>query len=515
MATIPPAGIEAPPVPPPPHVPGPVPMTLRQVDLAMAGLTLSLFVASLSNLVVLTAMPRIVAELRGTQADYTWIITSSMITITVLTPIWGRMSDLFDQKRLLQWSVGGYVFFSIIAGFAPGTLVIILCRVGIGVCAAGIIVLMQAIAVEITTPRHRARWVGYRSAVMSVATVGAPTLGGFLAQHIGWRACFFVGVPMAILSIAMVQVTLRLPRVERTTARQVDWVGGILVAGSIITLMVWMSVVGPQRGFNSSIALAVLAAGTVLATAAAVVELRVPAPILPLALFRQRDVALCAIASFATGFAFFGSAVFLAMYLQIGRGFSAQTAGLMALPEAAATVVSAVIASRIIAGTGRYKPALLIGSAMIAVGFALLSRVGTATPLLLVGACVALIGGGLGIVSENLVLIVQTRVPRTRAGAAGALISFFRMAGGVTAVAALGAVIAAHVVANAPDQAPGVAGRLPSLASLEPAQRAVLEALYSSGVARAYLICALVSSVMLLAVSLLANHTLAEDHPPE
>jgi MFS family permease len=489
-------------------------MTLRDVNFAMAGLSLSLFVAALSNLVVLTALPRVVSDLHGTQAAYTWIITASMLTMTVCMPIWGRLSDILDKKRLIQLCVAGYVCASIVAGLAASIWVIILCRVFIGVGAAGIIVLMQSVAVDITTPRHRAKWVGYRSAVMSVATVGAPSLGGFITQHFGWRWCFFVGVPVAILSIGMVQATLRLEKPAAAARPKMDWPGALLLAAGVVAVMLWVSVFGPARGFFSPLAMTSLAIGALCLGLAYVFEIRSPFPMLPLSLFCQADVRLCALAGAGSGVALFGSAVFLAIYLQIGRGFSPQTAGLMALPEAGGTLLASLGVSHFIAKHGRYRRYLICGALMLTAGFGLLSTIGSATSLWFIGAAVALTGAGLGVVSENLVLAIQAVAGRAAAGSAGALVAFFRMLGGVFCVAILGAVLSSHVAAEA--RRLGVTAYdvhvVPRLAAFAPAYRVVIEAAYAHGVGVVYLGCVPAALVILVCVFLLREQNL-DDEP--
>jgi len=488
-------------------------MTLRQVDFAMAGLTIALFVAALSNLVVLTALPQIIGDLHGTQASYTLIITASMLTMTVCMPIWGRMADMLNKKRLIQVCVGGYVTASICAGFATAPWMLVVCRGAIGVCASGIIILMQAIAVDITTPRHRARWIGYRGAVMSFATVGAPTIGGFIVTHFGWRWCFFIAVPIAVVSIAIVQRTLRLSVPAFTRPPQIDWIGALLLAATTITILCWISLVSPAAGWLSPLSLGCLAGGLVLLALAIRVERNAERPMLPVDLFANREVVLCTVASAMTGFAFFGSAVFLAIFLQIGRGFSPEIAGLMAIPEAGAALVVSVVSSRFIARHGHYKLWLIMGSAMVTTGFVLLATVDTQTSLVFVGLCVALIGGGLGAVSENLVLVVQTVVAPGEAGAAGALVNFFRMMGGIVCVAALGAMLSAHVIGYTHSH--GVTGfdgsTVPKIAALVPWQRAVMEGAYASGVAMLYRACVVVALVMLVCVCLLPNRMLEKD----
>jgi MFS family permease len=488
-------------------------MSHRDANLAMTGLTMCMFVASLSNLVVLTALPRVVSDLHGTQAAYTWIITSSMLTITVCTPIWGRLSDMLDKKLLIQLCVAGYVTSSVCAGLAGTVWVIIACRVAIGICAGGIIVLMQSISVEITTPRNRARWVGYRGAIQSVATISAPSLGGFVAHHFGWRYCFFVGVPVAVVSVVVLRKTLNLPPPKAFSLARVDWIGAALLAGGISTVMLWVSVVGPDQGWASPPSLATLAFGLIVLGFAVVFERQAPHPMLPLELFNQREIMLCAIGGGGTGVALFGSAVFLAIYLQIGRGLNPQIAGLMALPEAAGTLLGSLIVSHLIARRGRYKLFLIIGATLVTAGFSLLSTIGVATPLAFVGLCVAMIGAGLGIVGENLVLVVQTAAPPGSAGAAGALVAFFRMLGGVLCVAGLGALLSGHVALEVRSR--GMthfdAHVVPRLSTLSAASRGVMEAAYAHAAATVYLACVPAGLLILFCVCLMREKRLEED----
>lgn len=498
----------------PPLQPVALAMSRRDVSLAMIALIASMFVAMLSNLVVLTAMPRITADLHASQAHYTWIITSSMLTIAVCTPIWGRVSDVLNKKLLMQLCVGGYVLSSIIASVAPSPWVIIACRVGIGICAAGMIVLMQTISAAIMSARERAKWIGYRAAAMSVATVGAPSLGGFVTEHLGWRACFLVGIPFAIISIIMLERTLHLPASTKSRVK-VDWLGALLLAAGIISLMVWISVTGPDRGYFSPGGLALLAAGAALLTAAIAVELRVSIPILPLDLFKQRDVLLCVLASAGAGVAFFGSAVFLAPYLQIGRGLSPSTAGLMALPEAGGGLLASLLTARVISRDGRYKPTLIVGSVVLLAGFLLLSTIGETTSFTLIGLYVALVGAGLGVTGETLTIVVQNAVKQGLAGSAGALIAFFRIMGGVAGVAVLGAILTMHVTAEvASGGLAGYNGRtVPLLTALAEPLRSAVQAAYAHGVAVVYLCCVPVALVILCSMLMLGAGSLSDDSP--
>jgi MFS family permease len=236
---------------------------------------------------------------------------------------------------------------------------------------------------------------------------------------------------------------------------------------------------------------------------------------LPLELFHQRDILLCAIGGGGTGVALFGSAVFLSIYLQIGRGLDPQIAGLMALPEAAGTLLGSLVVSRLIARRGRYKMFLILGSVLITLGFSLLATIGVATPLPFVGLCVATIGAGLGIVSENLVLVVQVAAPRGAAGAAGALVAFFRMLGGVLCVAGLGALLSGHVANEVRSR--GTAHFdvhvVPKLSALSAANREIIEVAYVHAAAAVYLACVPAALLVLVCVCLIRETPLEEDKP--
>ena len=485
-------------------------MSGRDVALAMIALIMSMFVALLSNTVVLTAMPKIVAGLHGTQADYTWIVTSSLLTLTICVPIWGRMSDLLNKKLLVQCCVGGYVGSSVCAAFATAPWQVIICRIGIGICAGGMIALTQSLSVEIVHARERARWVGYRSAALSVATLGAPSLGGLITDHFGWRWCFVIGVPFAIVAIAMLQYALHLPRVERRGRIRLDWPGTFLLAAGVVALMSYVSVAGPQLGWHTAPALLVFAAGVLMLSGSMVVELRSNWPLLPVGMLRQPDIALCALASGGAGITLFCSAVFLAIYLQIGRGLSASTAGLMALPEASGTLIASLLAGHLIARHGRYRRALIFGASLVLCGFLLLSTLGTDTPLVWVGLYVAMVGAGLGIVAENLVLVVQNIVGRNAPGSAGALVVFARSLAAVFCVAVLGVLLSSR--AGAEIRAGGALnyaiGSVPSLTTLSPDMRALVQHAYAHGVASIYLACVPAALLVLGCVCLLRDRVL-------
>jgi predicted MFS family arabinose efflux permease len=338
--------------------------------------------------------------------------------------------------------------------------------------------------------------------VIAAATIGAPVVGGLVTEHLGWRWCFFLGVPFAVVAVTMVQMVLHLPP-HRAGRRQIDWIGATLIAGGLTMILLWISLSGPRTGFWSLDSVALLAAGLAMLGVAAWHEVRTPHAILPIALLRQRALVLCALGGAATGIALFGTSVFITLYLQLGRGLEPSAAGAMALPEAAGAVLGAVTGSRLVASTGHIRGPIVAGAAMMCLGFALLASVGIGTPLAMIAASVALVGCGLGLASENLTLVVQTSVARESVGMAGAIVSFARMLGGILCVAALGSLLSWHVGGvMAAAGAPPTDGKLPDPALLSPALRGVFAQAYSDGAAMVYLAC-LPAAVLLLVCALL------------
>ena len=489
-------------------------MTRREVTLAMSALIACMFVASLSNLLLLTALPSIAADLKATQAHYTWMITAAMLMIAVSTPLWGRLSDIFDPKRLMQGCVALYVAGSLVASTAQTAWVIIACRVCTGICAAGIIVLLQTISAAIMSSRERAGWIGYRAAALSVATLGAPFFGGLVTEHLGWRACFLVGLPFAVVSIALLQRTLHLP--PRTVARpRIDWAGAALLALGILALTLWISVTGPNEGFFAPVSLLVAGLGIALLAIFIAVERRAAMPIMPLELLRRRDVLMCVVASATGGVAMFAGAVFLSQYLQIGRGLSPSASGLMALPEAGGSLIASIVTARLISRRGHYKRTLVIGATLMAISFGLLASIGPQTPLWCVAVYIAVLGASLGVTAETLSIVVQNGVPSRLVGTASALVGFFRIAGGMVSIAVFGAILGSRVTGDvAASGAAGFDGRtVPSPGLLPEPLAGVVAAAYADGVAFLYLLCIPVALVMMAALMALPAGTLSDEDP--
>ncbi len=487
------------------------PMSHRHILEAMTGLLAALFTALLSSTIVATALPTIIGDLHGTQRQYTWVITAALLATTVSTPIWGKLSDLFSKKLLVQLSIIVFVLGSIAAGMAHNVPFLIACRVVQGLGMGGLTALVQSIMGSIISPRDRGRYSGYMGAVMAVSTVSGPLLGGVIVDSpLGWRWCFYVCVPLAVISLFILQATLHVETERRQVS--IDYVGALLISLAASLPLLWVTFAGQDFAWMSWQTAAYLGATAVAVVLAVVVELKVPEPLVPLKVLRNRTAALVIVASAAVGIAMFGGTTFLGQYFQVARGYSPTHAGLLTIPLMAGLLVSSTGAGQIISRTGRWKKFLVGGGIFLVVGLFGLGTLDHTTPLWQVGIYMAVMGVGLGAMMQNLVLAVQNTVDVRDIGAASATVAFFRTLGGAVGVSVLGAVLATRVqdstleglrhlsrkAAAAAAQSQSKAGL--DLAALPAPVRTIVRQSYGDATGRVFVISAIVAVVALLCV---------------
>ncbi|MFJ1767153.1 MDR family MFS transporter [Amycolatopsis sp. NPDC088138] len=491
-------------------------MRHREVLESLSGLLLALFVAMISSTVVSTSLPLIIGSLNGTQTQYTWVVTATLLAATATTPIWGKLADLFNKKTLVQVAIVIFVAGSMISGFSQDTGQLIAARAFQGIGVGGLQALVQVVIAAIIPPRERGRYNGYLGAVMAVATVGGPLLGGLIVDvpWLGWRWCFFVGVPIAVLAFVVLQRTLKLVTVRRDDV-QVDYAGATLIAAGVSVLLIWVSFVGNTFDWISWPTGVMVAGGLVLLGLALVVEKKVREPVVPLKIVVQRTPALAIIASLAVGMAMFGGAVFLGQYFQIGRGYSPTEAGLLTMPLMAGVLVSSTVSGRLISRTGKIKPYIVSGTVILVLGFLGLGTVDHDSPLWIIGIAMAVVGIGVGMTMQNLVLAVQNDVPLRDLGAASASVTFFRSLGGTIGVSVLGAVLANRVTADLATALHVPAGQASTgsvsalnLKALPPQVQTVVHTVYGDATAHIFLISAAVAVVGVIAAVLLKPITL-------
>ncbi|WP_231606602.1 MDR family MFS transporter [Salinibacterium sp. NK8237] len=436
---------------PSPDQPGaPVTYTHREILQVMTGLLAALFTAMISTTIVSTALPTIIAELDGTQRQYTWVITSSLLAMTITTPIWGKLSDLYNKKMLTQLSIVFFLVGSIAAGFAGSIGVLMIARALQGIAMGGLTALVQSIMGSIIAPRERGRYAGYMGAVMAVATVSGPLLGGIITDSLGWRWCFFVSLPLAIIALIVLQMKLHLPTNPHAKTR-LDYLGAVLVSITAALPMLWVTFAGNDYDWISWQSGVFLAAFLVVGFFAVVVELRAPTPMIPLRLLGNSTTIWMIVASVGIGVGMFGSGIFLTQYFQLGTGATPTQAGLMTIPMIISQLLSATIGGLIVSRIGRWKPVMLVGSILLFAGLTGLGTITHDTAYWTVVIYMVLMGVGIGALVQNVVLAVQNTVDVKDVGSASAAIAFFRSLGGAVGVTVLGAVLTNHVSTNIVD----------------------------------------------------------------
>jgi EmrB/QacA subfamily drug resistance transporter len=491
-------------------------MTHREVLEALSGLLLAMFVAMLSSTIVSNALPTIVDDLNGSQTGYTWVVVATMLAMTATTPIWGKFADMFNKKTLVQSALVIFSVGSLIAGFAPSMEVLIGARVVQGLGVGGLTALVQVVIATMVSPRERGRYSGYIGAVFALATVSGPLVGGVLVDTVGWRWCFFAGLPVAALAFVVLQRTLHLPVVKRDVS--IDYLGAFLLVGGVSILLIWMSLGGNNFDWISwTSGLLVVAAGGVVALAIHVEANVAVDPVIPLRLFRERTLTLATVASVLIGVAMFGSTVYLSLYFQRAKDMSPTEAGLMSICMVGGLLVSSIVSGRIISNTGVWKRWLVGGMVAVIAGIGLLATIDASTPLWRTGLFMAVLGLGLGATMQNLVLAVQNTIALSDMGAGSSVVAFFRSLGGSIGIAGLGAVLAHQVAAAVesgltklltihPEYASAVShdtGGIPDVSDMPAPVRAIFESAFGDATGHIFLVALPFAVGALIAVLLI------------
>ncbi len=484
-------------------------MTHRQVLEALSGILLGMFVSMLATSVVSSSLPRIITDLGGKQSAFTWVVTATLLTTTISTPIWGKLADLVNRKLLIQLALGITVVSSALAGLAHNTEMLIGMRALQGIGAGGLTALGTVLIADIISPRERGRYMGLMGAVMGISMVGGPLLGGVITDSsLTWRANFFVGLPFAVFAIVVLQRTLHLPPLPRRVVK-IDYWGAALLSVGIALLLLWVTFAGDKFAWASWQTFAMLGASAVTLAAALWVESRVDEPIIPLGLFRNRTLVLSVVASVAVGIAMFGTSVFLSQYMQLARGKTPTESGLMTIPMIAGVLLSSTISGAIISRTGKYKAFMIWGAVLLTGGIGLMATIHYDTSFVLVSAYMVILGAGVGMLMQNLVLAVQNTLHVSEIGSGTATVAFFRTLGGAIGVSALGAVLSnksteyiVRGLATLGIDPAGVGGdgALPDVATLPAPVRTVVEQSFGDAIADLFLVATPIALIALVAV---------------
>ncbi len=429
-------------------------LTHKQLLLVFSGLMSGMLLAALDQTIVATALPTIVGDLGGLN-HLSWVVTAYLLASTTSTPLYGKISDLYGRKAVFQAAIVIFVAGSLLAGLARSMGELVAFRALQGLGAGGLLALAMAIMGDVVSPRERGRYVGYLGAVFAFASVAGPLLGGFFVDHLSWRWVFLVNLPVGAAAFAVTGAVLDLP--FRRERRAIDWLGaGLLVAAvsCILLVTVWG---GSAYPWSSPVIVGLGAAGVVLLAAFVVQERRAAEPVLPPRLFRNRVFDVAAAALFLVGVAMFGALVFLPVFLQIVTGLSATNSGLLLLPMMLGIITASIASGRIISRTGRYRLFPVAGTAVITLGMVLLSRMDASTTQLGASLDMVVLGLGLGMVMQTLILVAQNAADPRDLGTATSAATFFRSMGWSFGVAAFGAILTNRLAYYLPRLVPGQA----------------------------------------------------------
>jgi len=462
---------------------GPAGLPHRQILIVFSGLMLGLLLASLDQTIVATALPTIVGDLGGL-THLSWVVTAYLLAETISTPLFGKMGDLYGRKRLFQASIVIFVVGSALSGMATSMGMLIAFRAVQGAGAGGLIVLAMAIIADVVSPRERGRYQGYFGAVFGAASVAGPLLGGFFTDHLTWRWVFYVNLPLGILALFVTSAVLPSSRQRRQVT--IDWLGTALLAIGITCLVLLTTWGGTEYAWGSPVILG-LGIGTVVAGIAFIlVERRSPEPTIPLRLFRMRTFDVATAVSFVVGMAMFGAITYLPTFLQVANGASASNSGLLLVPLMGGLLTTSIFAGRIITRTGRYRRFPIIGMAVTTVALYLLSTLDTGSTRWESGFYMALLGAGIGMVMQILVMAVQNEAPVKDLGVATSTVTFFRAVGGSVGVALFGALFSHRVGELLGGSVP--TGMTPTqIAALPPEQQAATAAAFADAITQVFL----------------------------
>lgn len=430
-----------------------IPAAPRQpVRVIFGALILVMLLAALDQTIVSTALPTIVGEFGGLE-HLSWIVTAYMLATTIVTPLYGKLGDLFGRKIVLQTAIVLFLAGSALCGLSRSMGELIAFRALQGLGGGGLMVTAMAVVGDIMSPRERGRYQGIFGGVFGLATVLGPLIGGFFVEHLSWRWIFYVNLPLALLALVVIGVAFTAPTERRQP--KIDYWGAALLAIALTALILFTSLGGHSFAWSSPQILGMIAVAVGALAGFLVVERRAVEPILPLRLFRNRTFVVSCSVGFIVGVSMFGSVTFMPVYLQVVKGATPSAAGLLLTPMMGGVLITSIISGQIISRVGRYRVFPIAGTAIMTLGLGLLATLGSGSPLWVASCYMLVLGLGLGMVMQVLVLAVQNAVDYRELGVATSGTTLFRSTGGSVGVSLFGAIFAANL-------ASGLAGRLPA-----------------------------------------------------
>jgi EmrB/QacA subfamily drug resistance transporter len=407
-----------------------------------SGLLLVMLLAALDSTIVATALPTIVGELGGL-SRLAWVVTAYLLAQTVVTPLYGKLGDLYGRKKVVQVAIIIFLAGSVLCGLSRSMMQLIVFRAIQGLGGGGLMVTTQAVVGDIVPLRERGRYQGIFGAVFGLASIAGPLIGGYFTTHLSWRWIFYINLPLGIVAIAVLAATL--PSRANRVKHSIDYAGSVLLAAVLSSIILATDIGGSAYPWGSPIVLGLIAVAIASLVAFLFVERRAAEPVLPLRLFQNMSFTISTTVGLIVGFALFGSVTYLPLFLQIVKGDSPTASGLRMLPMMGGMLVSSIISGQLISRRGKYKIFPIIGTATMTAGLFLLSRMSTETSLATAALLMLLLGLGLGMVMQVLVIAAQNAVDYADLGVATSGATLFRLIGGSVGTAVLGAIFASKL----------------------------------------------------------------------
>lgn len=435
----------------PPVAPAPGELSHREILLVFSGLMAGMLMAALDGTILATALPTIVGDLGGL-GHYSWVVTAYLLTTTVATPLYGKLSDIYGRKLLFQAAIVIFLVGSLLCGLSQTMGQLVLFRGIQGIGGGGLMAMAFATIADVVPPRERGRYTGYLGSVFAFSSVVGPFIGGYFVDNLSWRWVFYINLPIGIAALFITSAVLKMPVVRRE--HRIDYVGAAMLVGGVSAFLLALVWGGNEHPWGSPLIVGLLVASAVLTAVFIWWESRVEEPLLPLRLFSDQVFTVASVLALLVGAAMYGGITFLPLFLQVVTGASATNSGLLLLPLMAGLMTTSIVSGRIITRTGRYKIWPVVGMAIASLGMLLLSTMDRTTTRVESSVFMLLLGVGLGMVMQVLILAAQNSAAFQDLGVVTSGVNFFRSLGGSIGVAVFGAIMTARLT-------PALADRLP------------------------------------------------------